>query len=76
MSKSYVSFVEIEKKPKTSLFAVNSKSSGERLGIVKWHSIWRQYCFFPEASTLWSHGCLGEIMMFIMSLMSIRRAEE
>ena len=75
MNKSYVAFVEIEKKPKTSIYAVNSKSSGERLGIIKWHSTWRQYCFFPEGGTLWSHGCLGEIMGFIIGLMGVRRTE-
>jgi len=73
MTESYVDFVVIEKKPKTSVYAVNSKSSGDQLGIVKWYSPWRQYCFFPEESTLWSYGCIGEIMGFIIGLMTARR---
>ncbi|MBY8999057.1 MAG: hypothetical protein KGD60_15125 [Candidatus Thorarchaeota archaeon] len=74
MTKSYIEFRKIDEKPKTSVFAVISKSSGEELGIVKWYGPWRQYCFFPTNDTLWNHGCLGEVTGFIIGLMSARRS--
>lgn len=71
--KSYVDFVETEKRSKTSIYEVRSKSHGDVLGQIKWHGPWRQYCFFPNGDTLWSWGCLEEIQIFINNLMLARK---
>ena len=68
MNKSYLEFRLVDTKPKTFVYSVNSKSTGFRLGIIMWYGTWRQYCFFPEESTIFSKGCLEEINNFIKSL--------
>ena len=45
--KKYVYFELIDKKPKTNVYEVRTKSDDFVLGIVKWYFPWRQYCFFP-----------------------------
>lgn len=72
--KSYIIMVEVEKKPKTSVYEVRTKNDGFVLGIIKWYGPWRQYCFFPSEETLWSRGCLQEIIDFIEKIMSDRKA--
>lgn len=34
------------------------------LGLVKWHSPWRRYCFFPAEGTLFDSVCLVAIAAF------------
>jgi len=58
-------FVIAEEKPKTKVWEVMSKTQNSILGKVKWHPAWRQYCFFPKAETLWSNGCLNDIVVFL-----------
>jgi len=70
--KTYVHFEEIEKKSKTSVYAVVSESNFQ-LGIIKWYGSWRQYCFFPSDETVWSRGCLKEVDGFIQNLMAERK---
>ena len=72
MNRSNITFAEIEKKPKTSVYSVDSVSSGERLGIVKWYGPWRKYCFLPEDETLWDHSCLESVKIFMINLMNAR----
>ena len=70
----YLSFDEliiIGKKTKTVL--VRSKSSGDTLGTIKWYCAWRQYCFYPNADTLWSKGCLDDVNNKIRQLMEERK---
>lgn len=76
MTKSYIDFVKVEEKPKTSVYEVRSKSSGIVLGIVKWYGSWRQYCFFPESKTLWNRTCLLEIGGFVLGLMEDRKEKK
>jgi len=71
----WIDFVEIEKKPKTSAWKVVSKHGGKALGIIKWYGPWRQYCFFPDFSTLYSRMCLGDITSFIEKQMQLRKKE-
>ena len=73
MGKSYITFKKIEDKPKTSVFAILSKSNDDILGIVKWYAPWRQYCFFPENDTLWNPSCMKDVREFILGLMSSRK---
>ena len=37
------------------------------LGIVRWFSSWRRYCFFPSDGSLYDAACLHEIAHFCES---------
>jgi len=54
--------------PKTSVWECKNTKSGTVLGIVKWHSAWRQYCYFPTVQTVYSARCLKDITDFIGQL--------
>lgn len=73
MSKTYIEFTLLQRKPKTEVYTVNNKSSGVLLGIIKWFAPWRQYCFFPSETTVYSQGCLKDIENFIQKLMHKRK---
>ena len=62
----YMDFRLIEKKPKTNVYSVDSKSGGYQLGIVKWYGPWRQYCFVKD-DLIFSAGCLRDLATFIES---------
>lgn len=34
-------------------------SSNDTIGHVQWYGPWRQFCFFPEATSVWSDSCLS-----------------
>lgn len=34
------------------------------LGLVKWLTRWRKYCFFPAAGTAYEEDCLRDIATF------------
>jgi hypothetical protein len=73
----YISFEELEAKPKTKQFLVKNKSSGFILGYVKWYGPWRRYCFFIDKPGLvFDAGCLADIQDFINGLMAERRKSE
>lgn len=61
----YIKFVEVEKKPKTSVWSCRNRSDGYELGEVKWHGPWRQYCYFPSGPAVYSKGCLEDIAHFM-----------
>lgn len=71
--KSYVTFEVDHELPKTAVYAVCSRSSGDGLGWIKWYAPWRQYCFFPHSETIWAKNCLIEVNEFIEGLMNERR---
>jgi len=74
MESKYLSFIELTPKPKTKVFAVENKQSGDLLGHVYWYAPWRKYCFFTPAQELvFDSGCLLEILNFINVLMLERR---
>lgn len=72
VKKKYINFELLEKKPKTSVYAVINNKFGNILGVIKWYSSWRKYCFFPEEKTLYDVICLGDIKDFIQNLMDER----
>ena len=45
------------------------------LGDVRWYGSWRQYCFYPEANTVFNVGCMKDINDFIGQQMQARQAE-
>ena len=71
----YITMTKIEDKPKTSVFAVESKHK-DQLGIVKWFPNWRQYTFFPGDDCVFSKGCLEDINHFITELMNLRKTKD
>lgn len=71
--KDYVEFVVAEKKPKTNVYSVLSKNNGDILGRIYWYSPWRQYIFHPAPQSIWSRGCLKQVMDFIQKLMDERK---
>ena len=69
----YLRFVEFEKKEKTKVIAVVNKHHEEVLGMIKWFSRWRQYCFFPNTETVWNINCLNDVNEVIKNLMDERK---
>ena len=63
----YLHFVKTEDKPKTSVWSCKTRDDTE-LGIVKWFSSWRQYCYFPICQAVYSAGCLDDISSFMRQL--------
>lgn len=63
---------------KTSTYDVMKLKDGfisQYLGVIKWHSGWRQYVFEPLDETIWSSGCLKEITEKIDAIMAERRTK-
>lgn len=74
--KSNLTFNEVATPPerKTKIFKVKSNHDIKaELGVIQWHSNWRQYCFWPYSNTLFSWDCLNEISEKIQSLMAERK---
>jgi len=68
MGKKYVDFKLLERKGKTSVFHVVAIRDGVILGRIEWYGSWRQYVFEPVAETVWSQGCLQQIIDFLQQL--------
>ena len=69
----YITFIELEPKPKTKVFAVENKGH-DVLGYVKWHAPWRRYVFIVDAAgNFFCTECLNDIQDFINKLMLERR---
>ena len=70
----YIEFKDYSNpKNKTKRFVCMNKSHNDYLGEVSWHNAWRQYCYFANASTYYSAGCLADIQDFIKQLMDERK---
>ena len=68
-------FRPIEQKAKTDVWQCGSNKGDFTLGIVKWHPAWRQYCFFPNAETVFSSGCLADVNNFMDELNKLHKAK-
>jgi len=68
----YFEQVKPDKPRKTEIWDVRNKAE-ENLGVVKWHSAWRQYCWFCEYDTIMAKGCLDDLSDFIKQLMDARK---
>jgi len=69
----YVLFVVGEKgRRRTEVWKIISKSNNDLLGELRWHAPWRQYCFYPATYTVWSIGCLEDVLAFIMGMKTRR----
>lgn len=65
MRYTYVYFYLQAQTSKTKVWRCRNNKNQNLLGTVKWFSRWRQYCFFPETNTIFSIGCMKDIMYFI-----------
>lgn len=74
MSK-YLEFTTVERKAKTDVIEVESKVSGDILGVIKWFGRWRQYSFFPRPETIFNTECLNDIVNYIKVLHSWRNVK-
>jgi hypothetical protein len=61
-------FIEIPEEKKTKTIQLCSKISGFVLGYIKWYGPWRQYCFLPSPSSVFSLGCMRDISAKINEL--------
>jgi hypothetical protein len=70
---TYIWFVHIpDNSKKTQVWQIQSKQK-EFLGMVKWFSRWRKYCFFPAHDCVFEETCLKEIRQFLIDRMQERR---
>ena len=69
----YVIIVEVEKKPKTSVFNVLNRKYGYLLGTIRWYGAWRGYVLDIQEKTIWSIGCMNDVLDFMRDLMTERR---
>ncbi len=53
---------------KTGRYEVRNKRSGDLLALIHWYGAWRQYVFMPQLETIYSVGCLLDIIDFIKGL--------
>ncbi len=72
----YVHFTKTRVLLRTSIWSCRNNNSNAELGIIKWYSAWRQYCFFPSSDTVFSEGCLVDIRRFITQLKNEREVEK
>ena len=52
----------------TAIYGVVATSNRSKLGLLKWYSPWRKYCFFPEDGTVFDARCLKQIAEWITEL--------
>lgn len=52
---------------KTSKWHIYSRGS-DRLGVVEWYGAWHQYIFVPDEYTVFSAGCMRDLIEFIAAI--------
>ena len=72
---TYLDFREVFPVPSrhTRIYDVVVKSSGVRLGQIRWYAQWRRYALYPNSFTVFEKQCLEQIVAFIEQLMASRR---
>lgn len=58
----------------TPVVRVQSRRSGALLGTISWYGPWRQFCFWPQADTIFNVGCMDDIQAKIGELRGERAA--
>ena len=61
---------------KTKRYVVKSNHSDAILGLINWHSPWRQYVLETSNDIIWSWDCLQEASKFIKELMEARKRDK
>lgn len=72
---SYIEFELLGHKTKTTIWSCKNKKSGDVIGLVEWYCNWRQYCFMPKGDTVFSRGCMLDVIEFINKLEDERKKE-
>jgi len=62
----WIRFREVAATGKTQRWLVETLT-GVTIGTVHWWGAWRQYCFSPEANTIYERQCLRDIAQFCES---------
>jgi len=65
----YLEVELISHREKTNIYLILNRKYNISIGQVKWHNYWRQYCFFPNSETIFSSGCMKDLVAFIDKLM-------
>lgn len=72
--RQYIRFDLIEEKSKTNVYEVVNITHEYPLGVIKWYTPWRRYCFFTtEGELILSVGCMKQVSAFITVLMEDRK---
>lgn len=69
----YIRFIQVQKLPKTEVYAVITTVGDSILGHVKWFGSWRQYAFFPTINTVFEKQCLRDIANFCEEITKIHK---
>lgn len=72
----YLQFKEIVPsfpEAKTQRWLIKNKERSIPLGMILWHSPWRQYVFHPSQGMIFNTGCLKDIVDFITEHKNDRR---
>lgn len=64
----FIHFVQIGQTPKTSIWDCCNTRSDRTLGQIRWYPQWRQYTFMVEQDSVYSVGCLRDVIEFIEQL--------
>lgn len=64
----HILFVKVSERPRTSVWSCRNNRNNGELGVIRWYSGWRQYCYFPTGGSVYSMGCLNDIQTFVKCL--------
>ena len=71
MSK-YLNFIQIRRGQSAGslklVFDVQEKKAGFSLGVIRWHSPWKEYVFSVSQDSIWSVECLNDLREFLLKL--------
>jgi hypothetical protein len=70
----YLRFDVVKDTGKTKVIFIVNIHHDEVLGEIKWYPGWRQYCFYPNHSTIWNPHCLNDVSTVIKELMDDRKS--
>ena len=72
----YINIKKVTVHPKriTADYVIETKY-GIEIGKINYYSRWRQHCFMPGFNTVWSAGCLKDVINF-MELISEKQKNQ
>jgi hypothetical protein len=53
---------------KHNFYSVHSTHTNDLLGSIYYYPKWKEYVFYPNDDTIWSSGCMQEIIDFIKTI--------
>ena len=76
MKSKWITFLQLGKRHKTTIWGIENKNKGGLIGEIKWYPQWRQYTFFPKNETVFAKDCLKDIVEFIKEQMDERKIKK